>query len=71
MTEQEYDTTNTEWPVCPWCGHGSGPCEIHGRNTQGNTRCGRCRRWFSIRVKHPALTYTTCKLGADETGDRR
>lgn len=56
------DTTHTEFPVCPHCGHEHldawewdlGP----GIDGEGEHDCGACERPFFV-TRHAHITYTT------------
>lgn len=55
----EHNTTNTEWPVCPWCGYIDTKLWIlpHVQDAKEcQLYCRECGKYFTT-------TYTTHKLG--------
>jgi len=64
----KYDTSFTEAPICPYCGHAQrdaweldfGP----GMEGDGDVWCGECDERFEC-SRNATISYTTRKRGAD------
>jgi len=60
------NTTNTEWPVCPLCGHTNDSYGFIGRTINPVTwHCERCGKQYMVECRY---CYTTRKLTEQEGG---